>query len=131
MGGGDESAAFPAISKTASVRGEIKTEPAATETATLTALPGPTMVPNKGKPTAAKLGNPTLNDWTAFSPGLKRKTQWLRANVIPKITNMEITSTRKSFPFSSSPLGDVWATPTKSATGNTNVISNTFRLATC
>jgi hypothetical protein len=26
------------------------------------------------EPTAAKLGKPTVNDWTAFWPGLKRKT---------------------------------------------------------
>ena len=56
--------------------------------------------------------------------GLKRKTQWLRANVIPKITNMEITSTKTSFPFSSSPLRDIWGTPTKSAVGAAYVTSS-------
>ena len=38
---------------------------------------------------------------------------------------------KEKLSFSSSPLRDVWATPSKSATGNTKVISNTFRLARC
>jgi hypothetical protein len=45
-----------------SQRRDIKPAPAAIEAATLTVLPALMTLPSKGKPIAAKLGKPTVND---------------------------------------------------------------------